>query len=411
MADFDLHPERANSAVSAPRRRHAPRKQQPRIALFLRESKKSILLGIAKYVREFGPWRLFLQPTEHDVSMPQWLARWEGDGIIGRITDPAAAKLVKSTGLPLVDVLGVVRRPDIPLVHSDDAAVGRMAAEHLLERGFRHFGCYGPPDAIWMQQRRAAFEQTVAQAGGDCLHYEKHWIVAGPTGWDSAEEQLASWLSALPKPAGVMTANDQLGQRLLSAARRAGIHVPEELAVVGVDDDRATCEVCDPPLSSIQVDSEQQGYKAAELLDALMNGEPPPPEPVLVQPTGVHIRQSSNILAIDDPYIADAVRFIREYACEGIGVEDVLREVPLSRSVLQRRFRRLFAQTANSMIVEMRLRRAQQLLIETDFSIGRIAEMAGFRYQRYLGAIFRKKLGVTPLHFRKQAGPGRHLER
>jgi len=388
-----------------------PRKQHPRIALFLRESKKDILLGVAKYVREFGPWRLYLQPTEHDVSMPQWLARWKGDGIIGRITDPATAKLIRATGLPLVDVLGVVRRPDIPLVHTDDAAVGRMAAQHLLERGFKHFGCYGPADAIWMQQRRDAFARTVVEAGGDCAHYEKHWKVEGASGWDTAEEQLAAWLTALPKPAGVLTANDQLGQRLLSAARRATIHVPEELAVVGVDDDRATCEVCDPPLSSVQIDSEQLGYKAAELLDALMNGEPPPPDPVLIQPTGIHARQSSNILAIDDPMIADAVRFIREYACEGIGVEDVLREVPLSRSVLQRRFRRLFDQTANEMIVEMRLKRAQQLLIETDLSIGKIAEMAGFRYQRYLGAIFRKKVGVTPFQFRQQAGPGRHLER
>jgi LacI family transcriptional regulator len=391
--------------------RHSPRKQQPRIALFLRESKKDILLGVAKYVREFGPWRLYLQPTEHDVSMPQWLARWKGDGIIGRITDPAAAKLIRSTGLPIVDVVGIVRRPDIPLVHSDDAAVGRLAAEHLLERGFKHFGCYGPANAIWMQQRRSAFERTVTEAGGDCANFEKHWKIQGPNAWDAAEEELAAWVAALPKPAGVFTANDQLGQRLLSAARRAGIHVPEELAVVGVDDDRATCEVCDPPLSSVQTDSEQLGYKAAALLDALMNGEPPPPDPVLIQPAGVHMRQSTNILAIDDPLIADAVRFIREYACSGIGVEDVLREIPLSRSVLQRRFRRLFDQTASEMIIEVRLKRAQQLLIETDQSIGKIAEMAGFRYQRYLGAIFRNKLGTTPFRFRKQAGPGRHLER
>lgn len=396
---------------SAAARKAIVRKRQPRIALFLRESKKDILLGIAKYVREYGPWRLYLQPTEHEVSMPQWLARWEGDGIIGRIADPAAAKLIRSIGLPLVDVLGGFRRPDIPLVHTDDGAVGHVAAEHLLERGFTHFGCYGPSHLIWMQQRRAAFEHTVTQAGGDCAHYEKHWLVEGASGWDAAEEQLSAWLAALPKPAGVFAANDQLGQRLLSAARRAGIHVPEELAVVGVDDDRATCEVCDPPLSSVQTDSEQQGYKAAQLLDALMAGEPPPPEPVLIQPRGVHTRQSTNILAIDDPLIADAVRFIREYACEGIGVEDVLREVPLSRSVLQRRFRRLFDQTANEMIVEVRLKRAQQLLIETDLSIGKIAEMAGFRYQRYMGAIFRHKTGVTPFRFRQQAGPGRHLER
>jgi LacI family transcriptional regulator len=196
---------------------------------------------------------------------------------------------------------------------------------------------------------------------------------------------------------------------LLGAARRAEIRVPEELAVLGVDDDQATCEVCDPPLSSVIIESGQHGYKAAALLHQLMNGDAAPAEPLLIKPAGVHERQSTDILAIDDPLIADAVRFIRDHACDGIGVGDVLREIPLSRSVLQRRFRRIFGQTANDMIVQMRLRRAQDLLIGTDLSIARIAEIAGFRYQRYLGAVFRKKLGVTPFKYRQQAGPGRDL--
>jgi LacI family transcriptional regulator len=217
-------------------------------------------------------------------------------------------------------------------------------------------------------------------------------------------------LGVLPKPAGVFTASDRFGQRLLSAARRVGVRVPEDVAVIGVDYDRATCEVCDPPLSGVWIDSEQQGYKAAALLDTLLNGEPPPAEPVLIKPGGVRTRQSTDILAIDDPFIADAVRFIRDYACEGIGVAELLREIPLSRSVLQRRFRRIFGQTANNMIVEVRLRRARQLLLETDLSIAKIAEMAGFKYQRYMGAVFLQKLGITPHRYRQQAGPGRHIE-
>jgi len=391
----------------------APRpavKSQPRIALFLLESKKDILRGIAKYVREHGPWRLFLQPTESNESLPQWLKGWRGDGIICRITDRATARLVRGTGLPFVDVRGTIRDPRIPLVRIDDDAVGRAAAEHLVERGFKHFAYYGPPKENWAAARRDAFKRAVTDAGGTCDVRERPWTVAGPTGWDAAEGELADWLRAMPKPVGVLTANDRFGQRLLGAARRAGVRVPEELAVVGVDDDEATCEVCDPPLSSVVIDSVQQGYKAAALLHSLMRGEPAPVEPVLIKPAGVHERQSTDILAIDDPLIADAVRFIRDHACEGIGVGDVLREIPLSRSVLQRRFRRVFGQTANDMIVQMRLRRAQDLLIGTDLSIARIAEIAGFRYQRYLGAVFRKKLGVTPFKYRQQAGPGRRIE-
>src|SRR5262249_13299873 len=152
-----------------------------------------------------------------------------------------------------------------------------------------------------------------------------------PREWEDAEEALAAWLGTLPKPAGVFTASDRFGQRLLAAARRIGVRVPEDVAVVGVDYDRATCEVCDPPLSGVWIDSEQQGYKAAALLDKLMQGEPPPADPVLIKPGGVRTRQSTDILAIDDPLIADAVRYIRDYACEGIGVAELLREIPLSR--------------------------------------------------------------------------------
>jgi LacI family transcriptional regulator len=432
-------------------------RRQPRVALFLLESKKEILLGVARYVRQYGPWRLFLQPTADSEGMPQWLARWQGDGIIGRIISRETADLILGTGLPFVDVRGKIRDERIPLLRVDDEAVGRQAAAHLVERGFRNFGFYGVEGENYSKLRWEGFERAIAREGSglrnrgsggngegsdeagkesetghpapsaqqrssnrsqnpepragypvSCL--EQPWAMAGATGWDQAEKELTEWLRALPKPAGVLAANDRLGQRLLTAARRGGIRVPEELAVVGVDDERGTCEICDPPLSSVIIDSEQHGYKAAELLDRLMRGESSPVEPLLLQPAGVRVRQSTEILAIDDPFIADAVRFIRENACEGIGVSDVLKVVPLSRSVLQRQFRRIFGQTANDMIVQMRLKRAQELLVESDLPIARIAEMAGFRYQRYLGAVFRKKLGMTPFEYRRQAGPGRHLE-
>src|SRR5690606_17441525 len=140
-----------------------PRKR-PRVALFYMDSNKGILLGIARYVREHGPWAIYRQPTERLEVMPSWLARWDGDGIIGRILNWEAAELVRSTGLPFVDICGRVRAPDIPLVHGDDAAVGTLAAEHFLERGFRQFGYYGAPGEIWSDDRFEAFERTVTAA-------------------------------------------------------------------------------------------------------------------------------------------------------------------------------------------------------------------------------------------------------
>lgn len=390
-------------------RRRGPRKR-PRVALFYMDSNKGILLGIARYVREHGPWAIYRQPSERLEVMPSWLARWEGDGVIGRILNREAAELVRSTGLPFVDICGAVRAPDIPLVHGDDAAVGELAAEHLLERGFRHFGYYGAPGEIWSDERYEAFERAVTAAEASCQLYRPARIVSGPSAWDEAEEHLAEWLTKLPRPAAVMGANDDLGERVLGAARRAGIRVPDELAVIGVDDDRAICEVCDPPLSSVTRDFEFQGYKAAELLDRLMAGEAPPTQPLFVRPSGVCTRQSTDVLAIDDPFIVRAVSFIRRHACDGIGVSDVLREVPLSRSVLQRRFRRILGQTVSDAIIHLRVKRAQQLLTETDLPLSKVAEMAGFQHHQYLGAVFRKRLGVSPARYRKgaaAAGNGR----
>src|SRR5687767_15451765 len=172
--------------------------QQPRIALFLLESKKDILRGIAKYVREFGPWRLFLQPSEGAAdAMPRWLRKWRGDGIIGRITDRATAKLVRGTGLPFVDVRGTVRDRRIPLVRIDDDAVGRVAADHLIQRGFTHFAYYGPPKENWATPRRDAFRRAITEAGGTCAVHEKPWNVSGATGWEAAESELSDWLRAL----------------------------------------------------------------------------------------------------------------------------------------------------------------------------------------------------------------------
>ncbi|HET9664299.1 MAG TPA: hypothetical protein VFP00_08720, partial [Burkholderiales bacterium] len=175
-------PAAADASLSPPRKL---KREQPRIALFLLESKKDILRGIAKYVREFGPWRLFLQPTEASEGLPRWLKNWRGDGIIGRITDEATAKLVRGTGLPFVDVRGNIRHREIPLVRIDDEAVGAAAAAHLLERGFEHFGYYGPPRETWAEARRDAFARAVRDDGATCERHERSWSVAGPTGWDA----------------------------------------------------------------------------------------------------------------------------------------------------------------------------------------------------------------------------------
>jgi len=334
--------------------------------------------------------------------MPNWLRQWAGDGIIGRIRNQATATLVRNIGVPFVDMRGAVRAPDIPLVHSDDVAIGEVAAEHLLERGFSQFAFYGVAGENWSDYRYDGFRRTVEASDGQCYYHQSPTISAGPTAWDRVQEDVAEWLRELPKPVAIMGGNDDLGERVLGAARRADFRVPDEIAVIGVDDDQATCQICDPPLSSVMRNLQYQGYRAAQLLDTLMAGAAAPREPILIRPSGVITRQSTDVLAIDDPFISQAVGFIRRHACDGISVADVLREVPLSRSVLQRRFKRIFGKTVSDAIIATRVERAQELLLETDLPLRRIAELAGFQHQQYLGAVFRKRVGTSPARYRKQ---------
>jgi LacI family transcriptional regulator len=198
-----------------------------------------------------------------------------------------------------------------------------------------------------------------------------------------------------------MATNDLMGQQLLEACQRRQIEVPEEVAVVGADNDEPICRIASPPLSSVIINDHQRGYEAAALLDRMMNGEPPPREPIYVEPAGVRTRASTDFLAIDDPAVTAALRILRENIASPISVDDVVDQVPLSRSVLERRFRRMLGRTMNDEIVRLRINRAIELLTETELELKMVAKRAGFGSQSYMNAVFKSRLGKTPGSFRR----------
>ena len=367
-------------------------------------SGRDILRGIARYVREHEPWSLYHEPRSLEESLPRWLRKWEGDGIIARIQNQTMAAEARATRIPTVDVLGVMSQKDFPLVHVDDEQVARMAAGHLLERGFRHFGYFGIEGENWSGWRREAFAQAVREAGFEVDVYELPRGRAGEGSWEAMEDELARWVAALPKPAGVMVCSAQRGAQFLEACRRAGAAVPDEVAVISVDNDEPLCEVCNPPLSSVDAGHVQVGYEAAALLDRLLAGQARPNRPILIQPQGVVTRGSTDVLAIEDRKIALVLRLIREHACNGIGVEALARQAGLSRSVLQRRFRALLQRTVHQEILNVRIKRACELLAQTDLPLVEIAERTGFKHQEYMGAVFKARLRRTPAQYRRDAG-------
>jgi LacI family transcriptional regulator len=402
--------------------RHPPRslsralptglKPRPHVALLVETSLGSgrdILRGIARYVREQRPWALFHEARSLEDSVPRWLDGWAGDGIIARIQNDRIAQAVQATGLPVVDVLGMVPDTGIPLVHVDDREISRLAAEHLLERGFRQFGFFGIAEENWSKWRRDAFREWIEQAGYGIHTCELPRHGRGLATWEGRENRVARWIQQLPKPIGIMVCSDQRGLDFLEACRRAGVTVPDEVAVIGVDNDDALCEVANPPLSSVWPAHRQVGYEAAALLDRLMSGQARPPQPIIIAPGGVVTRQSTDVLAIEDRNLALALRVIREQASEGIKVDAIARYAGLSRSVLQRRFRRVLGRTVHEELLHARIKRACQLLAETELPMIDVAEKSGFKHQEYMGAVFKRRLHLTPAQYRRQTGQAKRM--
>jgi LacI family transcriptional regulator len=365
---------------------------------------RRILHGITRYLRSHEPWSVFLEQHELGAEPPPWLNRWKGQGLITRVmSDELALWLRRNSTLAVVDLNDRMTGVGFPRINSDDEAIGRLAAEHLLDRGFRSFGYCGFQGELWADRRQVGFVQRLAEAGCTCAGFESPWAMPRRASWEHQQDQITAWLSSLSRPVGLLACNDMRGQHVLDACSRLGWSVPEEAAVIGVDDDALLCELSDPPLSSVIPNAERLGYEAAELLDQLMQGQTLAPTERFLPPVGVCTRQSTDVLAIDDPQTAAAVRFIREHACQGASVTDVLRAVPQSRTVLERKFRKYLGRSPQAEIRNVQIKRAKQLLAETDLKLERIAELTGFQHPEYLSVVFKRETGQTPGQFRRSA--------
>jgi len=380
----------------------------PQVALIIETSTaygRNLLGGVSLYIREHEPWNVYIEQRSLQDPVPPWLDQWDGDGIISRASTPESARQIVQAGIPTVDLNDQVRDLGLPQIHSDHAAIARLAANHLMERRFRHFAYFGFPVFEWSVRRGEAFAQCVREAG---YEFHENKVPARATwghqqmSWPEEIEGVAQWVKGLPKPVGMMAGNDTRGMQLLGACRRAGVAVPEEVAVIGVDNEEIACQMALPPLSSVIPDAFRVGYEAAQLLDLLMKNQPVSEPLRYIPPLGVKTRQSTDVTAISDPRVADAMSFIREHACKGIGVEDVLDHVAVSRSVLQQLFREMLGRTIHDAIIEMRIQRVKQLLTETELSLTSIAERAGFSYAEYLSTVFRRETGRTPSSYRRE---------
>jgi LacI family transcriptional regulator len=397
------------------RRRPHRRRQVLLLVETSRAYGRGLVQGVAHYNREHGAWSIYFKPHGLGDPPPPWLRDWKGDGILVRIGDRQMARAVRRTGVPSVDLRGIVAGTDLPFIGVDHREVARLAVEHLLERGFRNFGFCGLPHGVHthMDSLCGHFREFIEQAGYVCDVFKaRHGPMPGeawehqqsrPGQWIDQQERIARWVASLPKPVGVMACHDDRALQVLDACRRTDVMVPDSVAVIGVDNDQQLCELSIPPLTSIDENPARIGYKAAALLDRLMAGAAVPKSPILVPPRTVVTRHSTDVLATDDEVVAQAAHFIRRHATEGVHVRDVVAQAVVSRVTLALRFKQLLGHTLREEILRMQIAQVKELLATTNLPIKQVARRSGFHSVEYMSRLFRREVGEPPAQYRRRA--------
>jgi LacI family transcriptional regulator len=384
-----------------------------------------IARGLVRFAKAKPDWRLYgygwmFRPLSG-------LKDWKGEGIIARVESPESADLLSSLGLPVVDVAGAYSRPNFRSVTNDDFLTGYKAGLHLIDCGFSRFAFLGVKATLWSERRYQGFEQALAERRGAEPETPGIPVFERPLPWwenlaaDSAWDQgsafgsaigravglaeLAEFLRRLEGPTALFACNDTTGLRATELARRLGIAVPESLAILGVDNEDILCELASPSLSSVMLDCEAIGYRAASELDAILSGREAlsrDRRTIEVPPKEIAERESTRIFACEDKLVSKAVTMIRARAHEGIGVSDLLGSLPASRRSLETRFRAAMGRSIHEEIVRAKLARAKRLLRETEETVERVAEGSGFGSVQRFYEIFKKAEGMSPSAWRTQ---------
>lgn len=377
-----------------------------KVVLLINPSRKytqGILSGIAKYSRFRGMWNfyrpLYYREKKDKKNLLQIMEDLKPDGILMR-EPPEIDKIIKMN-IPTV-IFPYTREtfPKVANVIVDHIAVGEMAARHFLDRRHRHFAYIGFEDWWWSLKRKEGFQQTLQQAGYEILTYSS--ATKKKPKWSDELLQVADWIRSLPKPIAVMGCNDDRGGLVIEACKIANVIVPDEVSVIGVDNDQLICDLCNPPLSSISLSLEKSGYEAAKLLDQLMSKKLEIPHNIHIVPTHVATRQSSDIFAIYDKEVATALRFIQNNIKKNLCVSDVVDNMTLSRRVLEKRFRKSLDKSIHSEIKQNRINLMEQLLCDTNMSIMEIAHELNFNDVTHFSRYFRREKGLSPNKYRKK---------
>ncbi|MFK7770078.1 MAG: substrate-binding domain-containing protein [Mariniblastus sp.] len=380
------------------------RSKRKKVALLIEASNsyaRGLLSGVIAFEQQYSAWSIYLPEHQRRGVIPlERLKDWKVDGILARIETQKIADLITSLNVPTVDLSAGRLVEGIPWVETDNQAIAELAANHLLERGFRNFGFLGEAGFNWSQWRWLEFQKYLAPKGHQCELFESLLTTDENYSWQSEVDRLGEWITSLPKPVGIFASYDISAQRLLDVCRDLEIAVPEQVAVIGVDNDSLICEICSPSLTSIELNTYDTGFHAAMLLEKMMNGEEVKQKGTFFGPITVRERLSTDTVAVEDVEVARALEYIRENATYNISVNDVLQHVDISRRKLEIRFKEILGRSPHKEIQYRRLFRVKQLLRDTELSVAEIARLTGFQHPEYLSVVFSRETGIAMHEFR-----------
>jgi len=363
---------------------------------------RGICRGVANFAETRDDWLILPHERPELSELPDWMRKTRVDGIIAYIPNRKIHRRIGELRAPTVDVHGRCRTAQIPTIESDAQVIVGLALQFFFKSGFKNVGYCGYPSVFFSDQREEAFRSQLAatgrhphiyapesriEVGEDLYQFEK--------GTATREAELAAWLRDLPKPIAVLACNDIRGQQVITACREAGIRMPEDVAVLGVDNDEIICRLCRPTLSTIEPDVERIGFLAGELIVAQLEGNPVEPA-YQVPPRRVVERQSADTIVAEHPLVAGALRIIRDRGCAEVSVEQVCEGAGVSRSTLDKLFEDHLGKTVAGIISGIRIQRSQTLLADTDLTLAEIARICGFSSATYFCRFFKRITGQTP---------------
>ena len=358
--------------------------------------------GTHLYAKEHAAWECVIDEHPGITLRKHGKGPLPYDGVLARAT-PELADQLDRVGVPLVNVWYQNDQPGLPGVYVDPVKLGELAAEHLMERGFRRLGCLINPDRLYAAMMGRGFESAVKQEGAQCLFHEHE---AGnyrdPAYWAGFQQTLNDWLDQFTAPFALFMEAPQDVRIAITLCAARGWRVPQDVAILSQSNIRAVVEHPPPQISSFDLNYERIGYEAAALLDRMMGGEPPPNRPILLPPKGVIARETTDYFAVEDTTVADALRYISAHLSEPLSVDRIAMELAISPRNLQMRFDAALGRSISDEIRRLRLAVAKRLLGDEDFQIGEVSKISGFGQQSYLTQVFRRELGVTPSAYRKQ---------